>query len=143
MLAVTFRLLIAVDVGWRDVLPGAALASIAWRVLQLLGEWYVGRLINASDAYGFFAIVLALLSWMYLSAQLTLLAVEVDVVRTHRLWPRSVTQPPLTDGDRRTFARLVRMSVRRPEYGAGMVLHASASHDPLEEVEEVDAAPAP
>jgi YihY family inner membrane protein len=134
-----FMLLTAEGVGWRDVLLGAFLAAICWRVLQLLGQWYVGRLVRTSDAYGFFAIVLALLSFMYLASQLTLLAVEIDVVRKYRLWPRSVTQPPLTEGDRRAFGRLVRMAVRRPEYGAELVLHPSADEDPLEEEEGSDA----
>jgi YihY family inner membrane protein len=133
-----FLLLTAEGVGWRDVLLGAFLAAVCWRALQILGQWYVGRIVRTSDAYGFFAIVLALLSFMYLASQLTLLAIEIDVVRKYRLWPRSITQPPLTEGDRRAFGRLLRMAVRRPEYGAELVLHPSADDDPLEAEDDGD-----
>jgi hypothetical protein len=49
---------------------------------------------HASQIYGFFAIVLGMLSWLYLAAQATLYAAEVSVVRARRLWPRSLLQPP-------------------------------------------------
>jgi hypothetical protein len=39
--------------------------------------------------------VLGLMSWLYLQAEITLYAVEVDVVRVLRRWPRSmVTATP-------------------------------------------------
>jgi uncharacterized BrkB/YihY/UPF0761 family membrane protein len=111
-----FIFLTSESLGWRDVAVGAGLATAFWEVLQALGGFYVRReLAHASPTYGFFAIVIGLLSWMYLGAQLTLLAAEINVVRRYRLWPRSMTQPPLTEGDRRTFDRLARMEKRRPE----------------------------
>lgn len=111
-----FILLTSETLGWRDVAVGAGLATVFWEVLQAVGGIYVRRsLAHASPTYGFFAIVIGLLSWMYLGAQLTLLAAEINVVRRYRLWPRSITQPPLTEGDRRTFDRLARMEKRRPE----------------------------
>lgn len=129
---VAFRLLIAAPVRWRDVAVGAALATAFWLGLQLLGTWYVEQTVrHASDTYGFFAIVIALLSWMYLGAQLTLVAVEANVVHAHHLWPRSITQPPLTTGDRRTFRRLARMEQRRPEYVVDMAVTPEADDDPL------------
>lgn len=129
-----FMVLTAEPLGWRDVVLGAAVATVFWEGLQHLGSWYVRHVLrNADDTYGFFALVIALLSWMYLAAQLTLLAAEIDVVRKYRLWPRSITQPPLTEGDRRMFRRLALMEVRRPEYDVHMELNPSADDDPLEE----------
>ncbi len=134
-----FMILTAEPLGWRDVLLGAVLATLFFEALQVLGGWYVARVLhNASDTYGFFAIVIALLSWMYMAAELTLLAAEINVVRKYRLWPRSITQPPLTDGDRRTFERLARMEVRRPEYRVDMQLNPSADDDPLSEEDDAD-----
>ena len=61
-------------------------------VLQSVGGWYVERaVVNASDTYGTFALVIGLLSWFWLGAHLLLLAAEVNVVRERRLWPRSLT----------------------------------------------------
>ena len=45
---------------------------------------------QANDTYGTFAAVLGLLSWLWLAAQLSLAAAEVNVVLAQRLWPRSL-----------------------------------------------------
>ena len=53
--------------GWLEMLPGAIAASVAVVVLLRLGTFIVGRYITgASDTYGTFAVVIALLSWFYL-----------------------------------------------------------------------------
>jgi Virulence factor BrkB len=107
-------------------------ATVFWQTLQLIGTWYVARgLAQASPTYGVFAIVITLLSWLYLGSHLTLLAAEINVVLRYRLWPRSVTQPPLTMGDRRTLERLARMEVRRPEEVVTASFTGEADEDPL------------
>jgi Virulence factor BrkB len=64
--------------------------------VQAVGGYLAGHNLKHTQAvYGFFAIVLGLMSWLYLSAQVTLYAAEVNVVRARRLWPRSILQPPL------------------------------------------------
>ena len=134
-----FMVLTAEPLRPREVGLGALLAAIFWGALKLVGTWYVGRVLrNASDVYGFFATVIALLSWIYLAAQLTLLAAEINVVRKYHLWPRSVTQPPLTEADRMVFTRLAEMSVRRPEYAIEMHFLPEADFDPLAEAEDDD-----
>jgi membrane protein len=72
------------------------LAALAWALLQWLGGWYVDRQLSRAGAtYGAFALVIGLLSWLYLASTVTLLAAEVNVVRSRRLWPRSLAPPPL------------------------------------------------
>jgi len=111
---------------------GAALASIFWQSLQAIGSWYVGReLAHNSDTYGFFGVVIVLLTWIYVGAQLFLLAAEINVVRRYRLWPRSIVQPPLTDADKEVFERLAHMSVRRPEAELSVAFTPEADRDPL------------
>lgn len=130
-----FLLLTAESLRWRDVVVSAGLATAFWEGLQALGGWYIRReLAHATPVYGFFAIVIGLLSWLYLGAQLTLLAAEIDVVRRYRLWPRSLTQPPLTEGDRRTFIRLAMMEERRPEIEVAATFTPEADRQPLDEV---------
>jgi YihY family inner membrane protein len=110
-----FKVTSADPLSWRDVALGAALATVFWQAMQALGSWYISRgLSHNSDTYGFFAIVIVLLSWIYLGAQLFLLAAEVNVVRSYRLWPRSIIEP-LTPADSEVFERLTEMSVRRRE----------------------------
>jgi YihY family inner membrane protein len=111
-----FMVLTAEPLGWRDVWLGVVAATVFWQGLQLIGGWYVGRVLrHASLTYGFFATVIALLSWVLVGVQTTLYAAEINVVHRYRLWPRSIVQPPLTDADRATFTRLAKMEVRRPE----------------------------
>jgi YihY family inner membrane protein len=103
--AIAYRVLTAAHLTWRQVLPGAGMAGLGWTVLLSVGGWLVAdRVASSSDVYGTFALVIGLLAWIYLGAQLMLLGAEVNVVRTHRLWPRSL-QPPLTEADERALRR--------------------------------------
>src|SRR5207253_4618752 len=101
---VGFRVLTARDVSWRQLRGGAIAAAVAYELLQALGGYYVGHAVKgASATYGTFALVIGLLSWIYLAAHITLLAAEVHVVATRHLWPRSfsvVFEQPATDADR-------------------------------------------
>lgn len=127
-----FMVLTAEPLRPRDVAVGVVTATVFWQTLQLIGTWYVTRgLAQASPTYGVFAIVITLLSWLYLGSHLTLLAAEINVVLRYRLWPRSVTQPPLTMADRRTLARLAQMEVRRPEEVVTASFTGEADEDPL------------
>ncbi len=111
-----FRILTTEDVTWGDVFPGALVAASAWTALQALGGYIVShQLRGASDTYGTFAIVIGLLAWIYLGAQVTLFAAEVNVVRKRRLWPRAIVQPPLTDADERALKSYAEQEERRPE----------------------------
>jgi membrane protein len=78
---------------WRfaALLPGVAITAVGSLVLQAAGGWYVNRaVVDASDTYGTFALVIGLMSWFWIGAHLFLLAAEVNVVRARRLWPRSL-----------------------------------------------------
>ena len=95
-----FRILTVAKVSWSDVLPGAVVAAIAWEVLQLAGTYLVGnKLAGASATYGALALPVVMLSWLYLGAQVTLYAAEINVVRARKLWPRALRNPPRTDAD--------------------------------------------
>jgi YihY family inner membrane protein len=113
---IAFRVLTAEKLSWRDVLPGAVMAAILWGLLQAVGGWYVARsLRGASQVYGFFAIVIGLLSWLYLGAQMILYSAEVNVVHKRRLWPRSLVTPPLNDKDKEALEALAKMEERQPD----------------------------
>jgi membrane protein len=110
-----FRLATAKEIGMRQMLPSAIAAAVIWQVLQLLGTWFIQRTVHSSAVYGVFAIVLGLLAWLYLAAQLVLYAVEANVVAVRRLAPRSLAAPPLTEPDRRAYGMYATMQERRPE----------------------------
>jgi uncharacterized BrkB/YihY/UPF0761 family membrane protein len=89
---------------------------VAWSVLQMIGGYLISqRLQDTSEVYGVFAIVLGLLFWLYLAAQISLYAAELNVVLARRLFPRSIVQPPLTEPDRQALRELARQEERRPE----------------------------
>jgi membrane protein len=95
------RLATAPEISSRDLRMGAIMAAVIWQILQAVGGYVIGHdLRHASSVYGTFGIVLGLIAWLHLQAQLTLYTVEADVVRRRRLWPRSLFPPPLTEVDR-------------------------------------------
>src|SRR5262249_18619210 len=111
---VAFRLATAPEVSWGDMFIGALLSAISWQVLQLVGRAIVGRFLAHSSAlYGVFGVVLGLLAWLYLQAQITLYAAEVCTVRAWRLWPRSL-RPPLTEQDRQAYEHYQRADRHLP-----------------------------
>ncbi len=111
-----FRTLTPRQVATRSLIPGVVIGGVAWTILQAAGGYVVGHdLKGASALYGLFGLVLGLIAWIYLGAQITIYAAEINTVLHHRLWPRGMVQPPLTDADQRSLAFQVTQNQRRPE----------------------------
>jgi YihY family inner membrane protein len=112
-----FRALTARDVSWGDLRSGAAAAAVGYEVLQLAGGYYVGHtLAHASNVYGTFALVIGLLSFVYLAVHIMLLAAESNVVLVRRLWPRSFSvlgEQPATAADARALTQRTKVEQRR------------------------------
>lgn len=108
-----FRVLTVRDVTARMLLPGAVLAGLAWMALQLLGGYLLdNQVAKASETYGAFAVVIGLLWWLYVQAQVVLLAAELNVVVADRLWPRSFAGDR-TPADRRALRRHAEVEERQ------------------------------
>jgi YihY family inner membrane protein len=113
--AIGFRVLTAADVTWRQVAPGAALAGVGWTALLTFGGWLVSdRISSSTHIYGTFAIVIGLLGWIYLGAQLALFGAVANVVIANHLWPRSL-RGELTPADRHALRRSAGQEERRQE----------------------------
>jgi len=111
-----FRVLTTEQVDTRWLVPGAVVGGIAWTVLQAVGGYVVGHdLKGASALYGLFGLVLGLVAWIALGVQVTLYSAEINTVLHHRLWPRGMVQPPLTEADQRSVALQATENQRRPE----------------------------
>lgn len=116
LFVVAFRLLTPKQIPWSDMVPGAIAGAAGWTLLQYLGGVLVEHsLRNTSKEYGTFALVLGLISFLYLAAQVTLYASELNVVRVRHLWPRAMVQPPLTVADKEVLSAIALEGKRRPE----------------------------
>jgi membrane protein len=116
---IAFRVLTARDVDWSELRGGAAAAAVGYEALQLLGGYYIGHVLkSANNTYGTFALVIGLLSFIYLAVHITLLAAEANVVATRRLWPRSfsvVFEQPATLADRAALTQRGKVEERRQD----------------------------
>jgi len=86
-----YRVLTVRHLSWADVLPGAVAGAVLWTGLQLVGTYVISHQVRrATPIYGTFAVVIGVLVWIWVGAQVTVLCAEVNAVRVQRLWPRSV-----------------------------------------------------
>jgi uncharacterized BrkB/YihY/UPF0761 family membrane protein len=111
------RILISADVPWGQLRVGAAIAAIGYEGLQLLGGYYIERVVQrASNTYGTFALVIGLLSFIYLGVFVFLMGAEVSVVLANKLWPRSfsvISERPPTAADVAALEQRAAAEVRR------------------------------
>ena len=122
-----FRLATASEVTARELLLGATLAAIVWQILQLPGGYLVAHVLaRSSSLYGVFGLVLGLIAWLYLQAEFTLYAVEAAVVRSRRLWPRTLFPPPLHEPDCRAY----QLYVQAQQRFAGQDIDMRIAEDP-------------
>lgn len=84
------------NISIRNLWLGATVGAISIVILQSIGGYIVTHeLKHLNSLYGTFAVVLGLLFWLYLQAQILVWAVEINAVRAKKLWPR-----PLTNADK-------------------------------------------
>jgi YihY family inner membrane protein len=115
LFATAFRMLTAVDLARRDLMPGVFTAAVLWQIVQHLGGYWAGKVQHENAYYGTFGVVLGLMAVLYLGAQITIFAAEVNVVRARRLWPRSLFGPPLTAADKRSLTSSAEIEERMNE----------------------------
>jgi len=98
------------DHAFRDVVPGGLTAAVLLHVMQIAGAAYIDGVVRRTSlTYGVFAVVLGLLAWIYITAVLIVMCIELNVVRERRLYPRALMTPftddvDLTEADRRAYA---------------------------------------
>jgi YihY family inner membrane protein len=108
-----FRFLTSAAVPTRCLWIGVAFAAAFWEILQLLGGIYIDHVYrHFSSTYAQFALVIALIVWLHLGAQLTLYAAEINVVIARKLYPRSLLGPPEAQADEDTLRALAKVEER-------------------------------
>jgi YihY family inner membrane protein len=104
VLGYAFRIATSGRIRYRFMLLGAAIAAFILQVLMSFGGYILShQLQHLDNVYGTFALVLGLLFWMYLLAQVIMYAAEIDTVRHFHLWPRSLSGQLRTDADKHAY----------------------------------------
>ena len=108
-----FRFLTAATVKTRCLYVGVIVAALLWTVLQIVGGLYIEHVYKKeSGTYSQFALVIALIVWLHLGAQMTLYAAEINTVIARRLWPRSLFGLPASQADKETYTALAKVEER-------------------------------
>ena len=82
-------------------IPGALIAAVLLQFLQAIGTYLItSQLHRHSGLNAQFGIVLVLLFWIYLQAQVFIFALEYNTVRAHRLYPRALDDSDPTEADK-------------------------------------------
>jgi membrane protein len=89
---------------WKWITPGSAFTAVSWLILTLLFGFYVSHLTNYSATYGSLGAVVALLTWMYLSAYAFVFGAELNSEIEHQTAKDSTTGSPEPMGDRGAWA---------------------------------------
>jgi membrane protein len=110
-----FRFLTSATIPTRCLWVGVAFAAAFWELLQVVGGLYINHVYrHAKGVYSQFALVIALLVWLHLGAQVTLYAAEINVVVARKLWPRSLMGAPEEPADQKTLRALAKVEERHP-----------------------------
>jgi membrane protein len=108
-----YRLMTDSNIPSVDLRKGSALAAVLWTILQSVGGYYIKHIEGGRNAsLGVFAVVIALLIWLRLGAQVFLYSAELNVVASRRLYPRSFFGPPEAPADKRTLRALAKVEER-------------------------------
>jgi membrane protein len=88
----------------------AASAAVGFQILITVGGYVITHeLRNFRSLYGTFALVLGLMFWIYLLAQVVIYAVEIGTVYSLKLWPRSIlTNKNMTEADKKAYSLLAK-----------------------------------
>jgi len=92
------------DARWKWITPGSSFAAIAWLLLTWLFGLYVTHFTNYRASYGSLGAVVALLTWMYLSAYAFVFGAELNSEIEHQTARDSTTGSPQPLGARGAWA---------------------------------------
>jgi len=92
------------DARWKWITPGSMFAAVTWLLLTWAFGIYVGRFTDYSATYGSLGEVVALLTWMYLSAYAFIVGAELNSEIEHQTAVDSTTGAPRRMGERGAWA---------------------------------------
>ncbi len=82
--AVIYRFAPSRRLRWKEVFPGALVASIGWIVTSIIFSFYVNNFANYTRFYGSIGAIIILLTWLYLTSFIILLGGEINAMLVPR-----------------------------------------------------------
>lgn len=92
------------DARWKWITPGSTFAAVTWLLLTWAFGIYVSRFTDYRATYGSLGAVVALLTWMYLSAYAFIVGAELNSEIEHQTAVDSTTGSPRHMGERGAWA---------------------------------------
>jgi len=92
------------DAKWKWITPGSLFVALAWLLLTVAFGFYVSHFTNYHASYGSLGAVVALLTWMYLSAYAFVFGAELNSEIEHQTAKDSTTGKPEPLGHRGAWA---------------------------------------
>ena len=92
------------DANWKWITPGSLFAALTWLLLTIAFGFYVSNLTDYQASYGSLGAVVALLTWMYLSAYAFIVGAELNSELEHQTAKDSTTGSPEPMGERGAWA---------------------------------------
>ena len=92
------------DARWRWITPGSLFAAVTWLLLTAAFGFYVSNFTDYQASYGSLGAVVALLTWMYLSAYAFVFGAELNSEIEHQTARDSTTGAPEPIGRRGAWA---------------------------------------
>lgn len=89
---------------WRWITPGSAFAALTWLLLTSAFGFYLTSLTDYEAAYGSLGAVVALLTWLYVSAYVFVVGAELNSEIEHQTAKDSTTGPEKPLGERGAWA---------------------------------------
>jgi YihY family inner membrane protein len=113
------RISLPTRVSIRELRPAAIISTLGLVIVQLLATLLLKHQLQHFDnLYGVFAVVLGLLFYLYLQAQVFFYALETASVRALKLWPRALNQQDLTAQDKKAL----RLYAERGSYNRDAII---------------------
>ena len=92
------------DAKWKWISPGSIFAAVSWLLLTVAFGFYVSHFTDYHASYGSLGAVVALLTWMYLSAYAFVFGAELNSEIEHQTAKDSTTGSPEPMGARGAWA---------------------------------------
>ena len=92
------------DARWQWITPGSLFTAVGWLLLTAAFGFYITRVTDYGATYGSLGAIVALLTWMYLSAYVFVFGAELNSEVEHQTAKDSTTGPPKPLGRRGAWA---------------------------------------